>query len=162
MKYLLLLVLPLTSFATTIPMDSFDQLKLEETLRAIPAAADNTKGLEKTYSFPKDSELFKIRCKGQHFKEAKIPTSPTCEIDLKVGEAKGYKVEQAHDQWRVQISEEKIAKRFFKVLQQGKLTATEQVYAGDVEGVYANQFRYQFLCEKKSCTVVFLTKPAKN
>ncbi len=162
-KYLgLIALLPLTSFATSIPVDGFDQSKLEALLRRMPVAfeklEDATTHVKKYYVFPKTESSFQITCSADHFRSSAIPSKTECKMTV-TGEVKG-------DEIQVKITDADIVGTLYAAMpvtssDSRKVYSTERVYGQAYAGNYRELFRYVFTCTQKACDISVSTKKAQ-
>ena len=145
---------------TEIPLNTFEQSKLETLLRGMPYAYvskdKNSDSVRRHYLFPKAPDAgFTINCYADYFKGAKVPSVKVCEASVNGPELKG-------DEFSIQLTDEKSVKSLMKAISYGdpvkKFFSHEQIYGKGVDGVSHNLFRYSFSCEKSSCTVTFSPK----
>jgi hypothetical protein len=158
--FLTLLLAPTFAFATKIPVEIFDQSKLETLLRNNPSAFDRIETragfIRKHYQFPKDKKSgFTINCEADYYGEAKIPSYKSCEIDVSSEDFVG-------DEYLIKITDAEIVKSLRDSISYGsdlkKFIAFERVYGQAHDGVYRNLFRYTFICKRDACDVTFTTK----
>lgn len=160
MRYLAFLFLfPALSYAAKVPLDSFDQSKLETILRNIPTALlkeENMGGfIRKHYAFPdeKKSDFF-IKCHADYYKAAKIPSSKACSVEIKD--------EGSSDEVLLKITDPKTVNSFREAISYGnevkKFYATERVYGLALDGKYRDLFRYSFVCQMAECALTFAKK----
>jgi hypothetical protein len=160
-KFLLLLILPLLSFASTqVGIDPFDQGKLEQLIRRIPNTVIRTEKhqefVRKFSEFPRSSNApFIIKCWADFYGKTEIPSHKNCEIHLM----------QAPDAGRVsefRITDSHIVEKLFSAISYGveqkKLNSHELVYAQSSSGTYKNHFRYSFICSNEYCEISFVVK----
>lgn len=168
MKYFLtLLFIPIVGMSAVIPVEKFDQSKLETLLRKIPSAfveAREENGVtRKTYLYPAQGPL-RVVCVADHFDQSEIPTYKSCKMSVEVGQVNGILSEKNGDEYRVIISDPSLAREIYKGISFGASSKVhnshEQVYGRSFEGTQKNLFRYSFVCGLKSCIVTASTKPS--
>lgn len=161
MKWIVpLLLIPTFALAAKVPVDIFDQSKLETLLRNIPAAFVKTEthtGHErKHYQFPtnKDSE-FLIKCYADYFNSAPVPSFKACDVEVTASVFAGEEI-------LVKITDSETVNALNAAISYGsdikKVYSTERVSGQAADGTYKKLFRYSFICKKDSCDVVFVTK----
>lgn len=162
MKYFgILALLPFSALAASIPVDRFDQSKLESVLRRIPEAfeksEDMTTHVRKFFSFPKTESDFKISCVADHFRSSPIPSNSECKLNVS-GDKKG-------DEIQIKITDAAVVGNLFAVMpvtsnEVRKVYSTERIYGQAYAGNYRELFRYIFSCSQKSCDLSVSTKEA--
>lgn len=163
MKWFLpLLLVPSVAWSAGIPVDIFDQSKLETLLRNIPSAfiKNETQNgfIRKHYQFPKNkASEFVIRCHGDYFGSATIPSYKACTVEVSSKDLAG-------DEMKVQVTDSSIVKDLNAAISYGsdlkKFYSTERVYGQSSDGAYKNLFRYSMICKSDSCDLVFVAKEA--
>ncbi len=160
MRYAFLLFLcPTLSYASKIPLDSFDQSKLETMLRNIPASLvkEENKGtfVRKHHEFPQQNQAdFFIKCHADYYKNASIPSSKVCSVEIKD--------QGSSDEVSLKVTNPEIVNAFRQAISYGqevkKFYATERVYGLSLEGKYRDLFRYSFVCQTQECALTFAKK----
>jgi hypothetical protein len=160
---LALLFVPSVAFAAKIPVDIFDQSKLENLLRNIPSSLSRTEVHEgfvrQHHEFPKNKKAdFRIKCYADYFGQAKIPSFETCEFDLSGNTLSG-------DESVLTITDSGVVKSLREAMSYGdevkKFYSTERVYGQASDGALRDLFRYAFICKRDACEVTVTSKPAK-
>ena len=163
MKWILpLLLVPTVALAAKIPVDIFDQSKLETLLRNIPEAfvKDEAQSgfIRKHYQFPKNkASSFTIKCHGDYFGTATIPSYKACEVEVNTKDLAG-------DEMKVQVTDSATVNALYTAISYGndlkKSYSTERVYGQGSDGAYKNLFRYSMVCKREACDLVFVAKEA--
>lgn len=149
---------------TAIPLEQFDQQKLESLLRRIPSAfvrSENQGGKfeRKFYSFPKmDDKGFKINCEGDHYLPSTIPSASTCTLTM-IKDA-----DVRYDEQLVEFKDPFTVTSLYNAINSlaeiKKFYSNERVYGVGINGRYAENFRYAFSCFKEKCQLTMSTLPA--
>jgi len=160
---LALLLVPSFAFAAKIPVDIFDQSKLENLLRNIPSSLSRTEVHEgfvrHHHEFPKNKKAnFRIKCYADYFGQAKFPSFETCEFDLSTNTLSG-------DELVLTIADSGVVNSLREAISYGdevkKFYSTERVYGQASDGALRDLFRYAFICKRDACEVTVTLKPAK-
>jgi hypothetical protein len=132
--------------AISIPLEKFDQSKLENLLRNIPEAYVQTQPVEnferRFYSFPDISFGFNISCSADHFEGAQIPSAKRCTFLVDEREMQGRK-------YRLEILDPEVVSAFRIALGGKKIWSTELV---------DKKFRYAFECDQNRCLISGIAK----
>lgn len=141
-------------FAIAIPLETFDQQKLEGLLRKIPAALVKQETLARVekrfYEFPKmDDKGFKIRCEAEHHLGSQLPSKSACTLDLLNPE------DQRTDEQSTELKDPFVVKSLYEAISFGAETkrfySNERVYGVNLSGKYVEHFRYGLVCTKDKC-----------
>ncbi|MBA2406276.1 MAG: hypothetical protein H0V66_15980 [Bdellovibrionales bacterium] len=161
MKLILaLLFVPSLALAAKIPLDTFEQSKLETLLRKIPSALVRTEEhadfIRKHYLFPKNkSSSFTINCHADYFGAATVPSFKVCDVEL-------LNKDYAGDEQLVVIEDVATVNDLRSSISYGaeikKYYSFERVYGQSHDGTYRNLFRFSFVCKTASCEVTLATK----
>lgn len=147
--------------ATAIPLESFDQQKLESLMRKIPAAYVRTLEGEgkKTlfYSFPKmDDKGFKINCQAEYFSHSSLPTNTKCDLTMLQD------LDGRTDEYMTEFKDPFVVKSFYEAISYTTAVKTwvtsERIYGVARDGRYKEHFRYTISCSKEKCQMTFSTK----
>lgn len=147
-------------FAGTIPVDSFDQAKLEEILRKVPSALVKVEGHQgftrKFYSYPKSSASgIHISCQADFYLNSTVPSAKSCAVEIKTTNLSG-------DEYQVTLTDSAVVNELRNALSYGqeikKFYSTERVYGQSFAGAYRDLFRYSFICQTQSCLLTFASK----
>jgi hypothetical protein len=158
----LLLLLPTLAFAGKIPVEVFDQQKLEGLLRQIPSAlvkTENQSGfVRKHYLFPQDKKAgFTIKCYADYYGTSTIPSLRLCDVDVTSTDLQG-------DEYFLKLDESD-SQALYKVISYGldvkKFFSFERVYGQAHDGKYHDLFRYSIICKASSCEFTFSPKEAQ-
>lgn len=161
-RFFALSLVPTFVWSARIPLDIFDQSKLEALLRSIPSAfvknEEQTGYVRKHYQFPKNkSSSFVINCQADYFNSAPVPSFKACQVEVTSKDIAGEEI-------RVQTTEASVVGALYSAISYGsevkKFIATERVYGQASDGSYKNLFRYSFSCKLDSCEIVFVAKEA--
>jgi hypothetical protein len=139
-----------------IPLESFDQQKLETLVRRIPEALIRTEKIEngekRFYSYPKENHGFKINCESTYYLHSKLPSEARCslnitqEVDSRLDE---HKITFSDSALYQSLSYENEIKRFY---------SNERVYGLKLNGRYGEHFRYGITCNSSNCELTFSSK----
>lgn len=161
MKWILtLLLVPSISFAATIPVENFDQAKLETLVRNIPSAlvrVENHDGfIRKHYLFPATKRaLFSIKCQADYYLEARIPSYKSCELNIP-------NKELAADEYLFKITDSASITSLRDAISYGEeiksFYSFERVFGLANDGIKRNLFRFAFICKSDACNVTIATK----
>jgi hypothetical protein len=162
MKYfaIFLMLIPSLSFAFKIPVESFDQSKLQSLLSKIPSAlvkSETMAGfLRKTYLFPKSKNApIKIECQADYFSASSVPSYKSCGVTVE-------RADQVGDEYSITISDVQDVSQLRSAISYGedtkKIYSTERIYGQASDGKYRDLFRYSFVCESQSCNLTFVKK----
>lgn len=150
--------------ALAIPLETFDQQKLEGLLRKIPAAHVRTETLTKEkrfYEFPKMNDKgFKIRCEAEHHLGSPLPSKSSCTLELLKAE------DQRFDEQTVEFKDPFVVNSLYEAISFGTDTkrfySNERVYGVNLGGKYAEHFRYGLVCSKEKCQFNMSTGKPKD
>lgn len=157
-----LFLMPSLSFAARIPVEAFDQGKLEQLLRRIPSALVKTEekaGYVRRHTQfpPAKTAPFVINCQADFYAGAIYPSTKTCQVDVD-GEPR------VGDEFVLTIKDPSILAGLTTAISYGgdvkKYISNELVYAQSANGKYKNIFRFSFVCKTEDCEVTFATKEA--
>jgi hypothetical protein len=152
------------SFAATIPVESFDQSKLEILLRKIPESLvkeeNDSNFKRKFHEFPSSSNAgFKITCQADYFSEATIPSEKKCQLNLD-------NLTSNADEVSVTISDEKLVTSLRSAISYGQevksFYSTERIHGLSLDRKYRDIFRYAFVCQEKICQLTFAKIPTNK
>lgn len=162
MKHLgpILLLFPLIALAAEIPLNVFEQSKLETLLRGMPSAfikKEKFKGYERRYTqFPTRQDAgFGIKCYADFYGSAKIPSLKVCEASVE-------STDPVKDEYRIKLTEPEAVSALNGSISYGneikKFFSHEQLFGQGSEGINRTLFRYSFTCQKTACEITFSTK----
>ena len=163
MKVFFLLVLfSVSAWSVEIPVDEFDQSKLESLLRRIPSALIGTVQqdgfIRKTTRYPDTTSLFTIDCEADYYAGSSIPTYKRCVVTV------SDKADLRGDEYLIKLTSKSRVTEMFEAISFGsdtrKVYSHERVYGQAFEGDYKNVFRFMFVCKKTSCDFRFSPKEA--
>ena len=165
MKWLFtFLLVPTFSLAAQIPVEIFDQAKLETLLRNMPSSLVNTEiheGFVRQHSlFPKSKESpFTIKCQADYFGQARVPSYKACELDILDQEFVG-------DEYLFTVTDHETVSLLRGAISYGdeikKFHSVERVNGQAQDGTYRQLFRFAFICKRESCDITFATKAPKT
>ncbi len=149
-----------------IPLEQFDQQKLESLMRRIPSALVKTedqggKFERKFYSFPKmDDKGFKIKCQADHYLGSPLPSASSCTLHmLKDADVR-------YDEHAVEFNDTHVVTSIYNAIHSQSVTkkfySNERVYGLGVNGKYGENFRFTFSCSQEKCQLTMCTKPAST
>lgn len=150
-------------FLTAIPLEEFDQRKLEALVRKIPRAYVRTEAFEgyqkKIYSFPKfDDKGFKIECEADYYLSSEIPSKSACKLNLLE------EIDLIKDEHLIEFRDPFVVKSLFNAISYSsdikKFYSSEKVYGLGLNGSYQLNFRYAFSCTTEMCQLTVSTKSA--
>lgn len=163
MKFLgFLFLLPSLAWSIAVPLNSFEQAKLETLVRNIPSSlvkTENREGFVRKYHlYPKSKKSsFTINCYADYYGAAPIPSEKFCEVEVLDKDLVG-------DEFVIQLSDSLSVITLRKAISYGadvkKFISHERVWGQSSTGVNRNLFRYAFVCTDKICDISFATKPA--
>ena len=146
MKLIITLILISTSaLAGNIPLEIFDQSKLETIVRRIPSALIKTENLEgfvrKHYLFNSDNEAaFSLKCHADYFRSALIPTNKVCAVEVPG-------LPEIGDEYLLKTKNTKTVRELFNALsfspEVKKSFSNERIYGQAHDGKYKNLFHTQ-------------------
>ncbi len=148
-----------------IPLEQFDQQKLEALMRRIPSALvmteDQGKFERKFYSFPKmDDKGFKINCQADHYLENPLPSASSCTLTVLKD------LDVRYDEHAIEFKDSFVVTNIYNAIHSAaetkKFYSNERVYGLGLNGKYAENFRYVFTCSKEKCQLTFSNKPAST
>lgn len=157
---LLAVILSFNAWSVEIPLNVFEQSKLEELLRKIPSALQKRETLaghvRKHYQFPTEkSSEFSIKCHADYFGTSQVPSLKVCEVLVSASNVVG-------DEYSFKLTDKKDVKALVKAISYGaeikKVYSHERVYGQGHDGAYRQLFRYSFNCTSESCLVTFSPK----
>jgi hypothetical protein len=139
--------------AVAIPLEQFDQQKLEFLVRKIPAALVRTETLtveKRFYEFPKmDDKGFKIKCESEHHLGSQFPSKSSCTLNILKD------IDQRYDEHLVEFKDPYVVKSLFEAMSYGrdvkKFYSNERVYGVSVNGKYVDHFRFALSCSTEKC-----------
>ena len=149
-----------------IPLEQFDQQKLEALMRRIPSALvktedQNGKFERKFYSFPKlDDKGFKINCQADHYLNNPLPSASSCTLTVMKD------LDVRYDEHAIDFKDPFVVTSIYSAIHSGaetkKFYSNERVYGLGLNGKYAENFRYVFTCSKEKCQLTVSNKPAST
>lgn len=151
-----------TALAGTIPLEAFDQSKLEIIVRRIPSALVKTEELEgftrKHYLYPTNKQPdFTLKCHADYYGNAPIPTFKVCAVEVPGQPERG-------DEYLLTTSDEKTISELSTAISFSpnvkKSFSNEVIYGQAYDGSYRNLFRYSIVCKADSCQFTFSPKAA--
>lgn len=156
---LTLLFFPTLLLAANIPVETFDQAKLETLVRNIPSALvkiENQEGFtRKHYQFPSSKAKFSIKCQADYYGEANIPSFKSCDLTISDKEL-------AADEYLFKITDSANITSLRNAISYGDELKTfyafERVFGLSNDGVKRNLFRFTFICKRDVCDVTIATK----
>lgn len=163
----LLLLVPTLVWSVAIPVEKFDQSKLENLLRRMPSTfvdevQDGDK-IIKTFKFPQDESPFQITCQSTWFGESPLPTYKSCLVEVEKGEVQGITSTKINDVYQIKISEAKAVSELYSAMSFGevvkKMNAFERVKGKAETGRIEEIFRYAFICQAQECTLRLISLP---
>ncbi len=149
-------------FAGTIPVNSFDQAKLEAVLRKVPSAlvkVENYEGFSrKFYSYPKSpTSGFHITCQADFYLNSTVPSTKSCAVEMTTTNLSG-------DEYEVKVTDSATVNELRNAFSYGqeikKFYSNERVYGQSFKGVFRDLFRYSIICETQNCVMTFASKEA--
>lgn len=158
-----IILVPTLVWSAKIPVDVFDQQKLEGLLRQIPHALLNSENrtgfVRKHYLFPQSKKAdFTIKCYADYYGNSSIPSLRVCDVNVSSTDLQG-------DEFVLKLSDELDVQALYKVisynLEVKKFFATERIYGEAYDGKYHDLFRYSFICQASSCEITFSPKEAQ-
>jgi hypothetical protein len=160
--FFLLSFLAVNVWAVEIPLDEFDQSKLETLLRNIPAALVNSSHengfVRKSTRYSDTNSLFAITCEGDFYAGSSIPTYKKCKITV------NNKADFHGDEYLIKVTNLTLVSEMYNAISYDptirKSYSHERVYGQAFEGDYKYVFRYMIICSKSSCEFRFSPKEA--
>ncbi len=129
-----------------IPLQDFDQSKLENLLRSTPSAYVREESREnfirKHYLFPRESASFLIKCYGDHFNNSTIPSLKKCSLKVSAS--------PVNDEIVLDVANYGLAPQ--------RIYSTERVYGRLSTGRYGQLFRFLFDCKETFCRLSMTAK----
>ena len=161
-KILLLSLVSMNALSVEIPIEPFDQSKLETLLRRIPTALIGTTSgdgfVKKTTRYPDAKSLFAIVCEADYFGGSDIPTNKSCKVTI------SDKSDLRGDEYLIKITDSRRVTEMYNAIPFGleikKSYSHERIYGQAWEGDYKNIFRFMIVCKKTSCDFRFSPKEA--
>ena len=162
-NFLLFLVLvPTFASAALIPLETFDQSKLEHLLRNMPSTLVKTESLNgfvrKHYLFPNKKQAnFSIRCSSDFYPKAVLPSEKRCEVQV------SDEASLSGDEYKIKVTDPSIVNPLFKVISYGmeeKKSYSNETLSGvsAQDGVFRQIFRYIIACKSNACELIFSPK----
>lgn len=160
----LALIISNLSHAGIIPVDSFDQSKLESLLRKIPTSLvkeeQHTNFKRKIHEFPVTGNSdFKIKCHGDYYLNSIIPSDKKCQVEVS-------NLNSGTDEVLIAVSDVSNVNELRSALSYGKETksfySTERVHGLSLQKKYRELFRYSIVCDVKKCHLTFAKIPSKE
>lgn len=149
-----------------IPLEQFDQQKLEALMRRIPGALVETRDMgekfeRKFYEFPKmDDKSFKINCQADHYFQNSLPSASSCTLTMLKD------LDARYDEHATEFKDPFVVTNLFNAINSGaqtkKFNSNERVYGLGLNGKYAKNFRYIFTCSKEKCQLTVSNRPAST
>lgn len=144
-----------------IPLQLFDQSKLESVLREIPSAlikSESHQGfVRKHYAFPPSHGQFQIKCQADYYLSSTIPSTKSCSVEVGLGELRG-------DEYVFTSTDSAFVSALYQAMPYGqqvkKVYSTERLYGQSRNGSYKQLFRYSLICKTNSCELSFSPKEA--
>jgi hypothetical protein len=167
MKYVGLLTLfPISVFAISIPVDHFDQSKLEYVVSQIPSAFVSSQKVHdhtrKWYSYPKNESLFKINCTADYYRGSSVPSNSDCTLNLYEKNISGMVMDFKGDEYLIKVTDTQVIKDFFRMMpytgEIRRIYSTERVLGLSYTGIQQKLFRYRFACNESYCEFTFTSK----
>lgn len=168
MKYLILAIfIPVLGNAVEIQLDAYDQDKLAVFLEKLPTSVKHRKSRKDTEAdktivrneFPMGEYPFKITCESQYYKEAPLPSSNECKLELREAHPD---LEKANDEFFFHLREQELATSLFSTIPFGK---PEKEFRSVImekgisfEGEKTFIFTYYFKCTEADCLMRFRAK----
>ncbi len=158
----LIFLIPSLAWSAAVPLNSFEQAKLETLLRNIPGSIVKTENkggfVRKFHQFPKSKKAsFTISCYADYYGSAPIPSEKNCAVEVS---NKAY----TGDEFIIQFADTSTVNTLRKAIPYGsdlkKFISHERVWGQGNDGINRNLFRYSFICTAKTCDISFSTKPA--
>jgi hypothetical protein len=158
--FFLMLLISLPAAAVSIPLDAFDQSKLEGLLRNIPASVSalENHGLfqRKKHIFPKTESRFSIKCLSDYYEKATIPSVKQCSVNIDPHlTLKG-------DEHHLRLTDKTSVAALFAAISYGQevknFYSTERVYGLGADGKHRKLFRYSISCQQQYCDLTFVSK----
>ena len=146
---------------TAIPLETFDQQKLEALLRKIPEAhaktVEVTNGKRRIYSYPKSlRESFQFNCEADFLFDSEFPSYSKCSLNI------SQELSPKEDEHLIVVNNSELASSLYKAIPEGmelkKFYSTERVYGLKLNGKYGNHFRYSLVCSEQKCDLTVSTK----
>lgn len=157
-----LLFVPSFVLAATIPMEDFDQSKLEQLLRKIPNSVIKTENLNgfvrKHTQFPLNmfNAEFSIKCSADYYANADVPSIKKCTVDVS---------DEAITQGDVittKITDPTLVSQLSNAIpylkDDKKFYSNERFKALAFTGDFATVFRFIFNCKQNACEAQFSPK----
>ncbi len=160
----LLFLFSVSAQSAEIPLNTFEQTKLETLLRKIPSAFVKKEKLtgfiRKHYLFPaQGASEFSVKCTADYFGAALVPSHKVCEASVKSGEV-------VNDEYLIQLTDPKIVRALYKAISYGEtekhFSSHERIYGKGHDGIWRNLFRFSFSCRKDACSVTFSPKKSQT
>lgn len=154
MKYFLFgLLFSFSSLAEIVPLEKFDQSKLQQLLSRIPSALKrqekNGALIRHYYSYPK-SGSFKINCEADFYHNLSIPSDRRCSLEMDTSLVQG-------DEIVLKINDSSTVQELFKAISYGseikKFYSEDRMKGRRADSSYGLIFRYIFICTTKECDV---------
>lgn len=148
------------AFSAQIPLNVFEQSKLETLLRGMPSAQvkkEKFKGHVRKYTqFPKiQNSAFGIKCYADFYGHAKIPSLKVCEASVE-------STDPVKDEYLIKLTDPEAVADLNGSISYGdqikKFSSHEQLFGQGFDGTSRTLFRYSFICQKSSCDITFSTK----
>lgn len=148
---------------TAIPLQGFDQHKLEALLTKIPSAFVKSETYpdfeRKFFTFPaKTQKDFQISCQSDYFFQSAVASNPKCSLII-FGN-----LDDGKDEQLMELKDPYVVKSLYGAISYGselkKMHSLERVYGLSLNGKYRRHFRYTLTCSIESCQLTMSTKPA--
>ena len=161
--FLLLILFSVNAWSVEIPVDEFDQSKLESLLRKIPSALIGSSQedgfVRKTTRYPDTNSLFTIVCEADYYADASIPTYKKCVLSVSDN------ADLRGDEYLIKMTQKSRVSEMYNAISFGTDTrrtySHERIYGQAFEGDYKNVFRFMIVCKKNtSCEFRFSPKEA--
>ena len=144
-----------------IPLETFDQQKLETLVRRIPEALVSTSkfenGEKRYYSYPRSNDPgFKIDCESTYYQHSKLPSEIMCSLNIT------QEIDSRSDEHKITFSDPELYNSFSYETDVKRFYSNERVFGLKLNGKYGEMFRYGFICDVKNCQLTYSTRPADN
>ncbi len=168
--FFLFYLLTSSAWALVIPVEGFDQSKLEHLMRKMPSAFVKTVTMEgferRHYVFPSNDAPFSFKCSADYYLAAKVPSMNRCEVTVNEGKSEGIKVEAKNDEIVVKLTDKKFSSALYNGISHGqalkKLYSTERAFGVSATGTSRYLFRYLIWCQPESCELSFTNLSPQN
>ncbi len=140
-----------------IPLEAFDQQKLETLVRRIPEALVHTskfeRGEKRFYSYPKSATAgFKIDCQSTYYLHSNLPSELECSLNVT------QELDPRADEHKITFSDSALYKSLSYETDVKRFYSNERVFGLKLDGRYGDHFRYGFICNSLKCDLTFSSK----